>query len=96
MPIIKRIPLKRDDGYTIDERWALLSEISIYVFQLIERNSSIDTDYQSSTDTLSGYWTIAENLLSFTPDMYYSIEQKSLYGGKATMEYFYTYIKLIC
>ncbi|XP_061176007.1 uncharacterized protein LOC133184958 [Saccostrea echinata] len=43
-------------------------------------NCSNKTDFQSSTDTLNAYWKISEETLPFTPDMYYSIEERSLYG----------------
>ena len=49
--------------------------------QNVGRNCSIDADFQSSTDSLSGYWIIPEDLTLFTPDMYFAIEHKSLYGG---------------
>ena len=58
----------------------LLKHLLISI-QNVGRNFSIDADFQSSTDSLSGYWIIPENLKSFTPDMYFAIEHKSLYGG---------------
>lgn len=45
-------------------------------------NCTEDVDFQSSTDTLSAYWDISEEYLTFTPDVYFSIEKKSLNGGK--------------
>lgn len=45
-------------------------------------NCSIDAEFQSSTDTLSAFWKIPDELLPFAPDVYFSIEKKSLYGGK--------------
>ena len=58
----------------------LLKHLLISI-QNVGRNCSIDADFQSSTDSLSGYWIIPEEIKSFTPDMYFAIEHKSLYGG---------------
>ena len=58
----------------------LLKHLLIYI-QNVGRNCSLDADFQSSTDSLSGYWIIPEDLKLFTPDMYFAIEHKSLYGG---------------
>lgn len=52
------------------------------VLKNASKNCTIDADFQSSTDTLSAYWKIPDELLPFTPDVYFSIEKKSLYGGK--------------
>ncbi|XP_056015772.1 uncharacterized protein LOC125675332 [Ostrea edulis] len=58
---------------------------------IIHRNCTRDSDFQSSTDTLSGYWTISNESLPFTPDMYYRIEMKSLYGDDWSVYQNYSY-----
>nr|XP_034332757.1 uncharacterized protein LOC105327902 isoform X2 [Crassostrea gigas] len=55
------------------------------------KNCTIDADFQSSTDTLSAYWKIPDELLPFTPDVYFSIEKKSLYGDNWSMFQDYRY-----
>ncbi|XP_078321865.1 uncharacterized protein LOC111103999 isoform X3 [Crassostrea virginica] len=57
----------------------------------VGRNCSLDADFQSCTDSLSGYWIIPEDLKSFTPDMYFAIEHKSLYGDDWSIFQNYTY-----
>ncbi|XP_062606252.1 uncharacterized protein LOC134268062, partial [Saccostrea cucullata] len=57
----------------------------------IRSNCNNDTDFQSSTDSLSGYWIIPEETLFFTPDMYYSIERQSPYGDDWTVFQDFTY-----
>jgi hypothetical protein len=46
---------------------------------------SEDIDYQSSMDTVSGYWNVPFNLQFFAPDMHISIEQHSVYGSMLNM-----------
>ena len=59
----------------------LLLKHVLFSMQDIRRNCSMDVDFQSSTDSLSGYWIVPKDLLVFTPDMYFAIEHKSLYVG---------------
>ncbi|XP_061193435.1 uncharacterized protein LOC133201664 [Saccostrea echinata] len=39
-----------------------------------------DIDYQSSKDSISGYWSIPKDIIAFTPDMYFSIEEKTFFS----------------
>ena len=61
----------------------------LFSMQNVRRNCSMDVEFQSSTDSLSGYWTIPKDLLLFTPDMYFAIEHKSLYGGMTYSDNFF-------
>ncbi|CAC5414424.1 unnamed protein product [Mytilus coruscus] len=84
------------DGVTIVQEYETLSGIEIYdgvpcnlsseTFSHHEHDHRVpcedDIDVQSSTNTLSAYWTIPSLVQLYTPDAYFKVEQRSQVSGE--------------